>query len=1028
MGQVFAAYDPKLDRRVALKLIHTRGNATEQARLQREAKALARVSHPNVLTIYEVDVLEGRVVLALEFVSGRTLKQLIAGQSGDGLDTERALELLVQAGRGLVALHKRGLIHRDFKPSNVLVGTDGRVRVADFGLARPFLPETTLGDGTAPRSEGTSLQEDVTRSGRTVGTPAYMAPEQFGQASLDARTDQFGFCLTAWELLTGRRAFVADDFDALSAAVRSGKIEPPPDGRLPRAVEAALRRGLKTRPAARWRSLEDLLAELDKELRRLRGGRPKGGRARRLALLGTAVGIAALAFGALRLDEHRKTASCEAGATTAAGGWNDHVAGEVADALANTSIGKVVDHREKLLPLLDAQADALVRADIEVCMRENVDKTWDSEKARRAGWCLEERRLELSTLVNGLRNPSEIRAQAAIPAANELEVVAGCLEESTVLGEEPVPSQSELAAVRNVAEAVAGAELLHDTGAYADARAAALEATSQAESLGWGPLVARSELAEARALRAVGDSTGALAAASGAFAHSVRSSDWSLASATADKLFWLAAERDDVPGQRAWLDVASATADKARIPGAFRRARDERRRAQVALHDQGAAASAELLQSAIEKIESSFGPTSLVAADYRLDLADLLTVLGDADGAAAEIEKALRVAEVTYGSHHPSLTRFRIAEAAGLGLREDFGQAAARVDDWLDMLEQEGTATDSHRVTLLRFSGNWWRLHGEHQKAQARLERSLALSDRTSESADYRIMLALGSVFREMGDLDRAKAILSRGLQTAYVTVGDSNLQYAAALSEMSLVLVERREFEQALALALRALSLRENKLSVPDRDLALSLSTVGQIYQRQGQIDEAIPLLERAAAVSAKALGEEHPDTALAYSNLSVAKTRSGQFDDAIRLAEKALSIRLDVLGRDNPWTAQSYSTVGGAYRKAGRYEDAISAYEQCIELRDELLPPAHPSRSLCYVGLGASYRGAGSLKDALAAFVRAWSFSYHTLGEGDPSVVHATNAIGGLCDKHRYRPACRTLRKTPPRWDPAPPLKSAQ
>ncbi|HEY0097284.1 MAG TPA: serine/threonine-protein kinase, partial [Archangium sp.] len=215
MGMVYAAYDSVLDRKVALKLLPP-GDAdagpeatsgSGRARLLREAQAMARLSHPNVVAVYDVHQHEAQVFMAMELVDGQTLLQWEREQPRGWREL---LTAFLAAGRGLAAAHAAGLVHRDFKPTNVLVGKDGRVRVTDFGLARPHNAPAELGaDTPAPDTgpvKGHSLLElNLTQRGAVRGTPAYMAPEQFRGATADVRSDQFSFAVSLWEALHGER-------------------------------------------------------------------------------------------------------------------------------------------------------------------------------------------------------------------------------------------------------------------------------------------------------------------------------------------------------------------------------------------------------------------------------------------------------------------------------------------------------------------------------------------------------------------------------------------------------------------------------------------------------------------------------------------------------------------------------------------------------------------------------------------------------------------------------------------------------
>jgi predicted Ser/Thr protein kinase len=294
MGVVLLAEDPELKRKVVIKLLRSEiaESATTRERLQREAQAMARVSHPNVVPIYDVGVHRDRVFLAMEYIDGCDLaKWLSVPRSADDI-----LRVFLAAGRGLAAAHAAGLVHRDFKPHNVMIANTGEVKVTDFGLARAELAERSLGDTQPARpiararpsvtpSGGlrlaTLLESPLTQTGALVGTPAYMAPEQILGDAVDARTDQFSFCIALYEAIEGKRPFrgnsAAEQFDA----TLSGEAPPmkqPPSAR----VERVLRRGLALEPANRFASMDELLRELMPP-------------PRRTPIIAGAIGVAAIA-------------------------------------------------------------------------------------------------------------------------------------------------------------------------------------------------------------------------------------------------------------------------------------------------------------------------------------------------------------------------------------------------------------------------------------------------------------------------------------------------------------------------------------------------------------------------------------------------------------------------------------------------------------------------------------------------------------------------------------------------------------
>ncbi len=292
MGVVYLAYDNALDRRVAVKLIRSVAapDPVQIARMRREAQAMARLSHPNVLQIYEAGESEGSLFLAMEYVHGGSLGQWLSGHvsmdrpiAPPPRDWRAIVAMFIQAGRGLAAAHQAGLVHRDFKPDNVLVGEDGIARVADFGLVRvveaePAGPAVSGASGHAPVDSLT-----VTRS--VMGTPAYMSPEQHAGLPTDARTDQFSFCVALWEALYGERPFAGGTLEELARTVGRGEpVALPAGSGVPTWLRSALLRGLAVDPADRWPSMQALLGVLTSN--------PAARRRRRLMAAGASVLVA----------------------------------------------------------------------------------------------------------------------------------------------------------------------------------------------------------------------------------------------------------------------------------------------------------------------------------------------------------------------------------------------------------------------------------------------------------------------------------------------------------------------------------------------------------------------------------------------------------------------------------------------------------------------------------------------------------------------------------------------------------------
>ncbi len=317
MGDVYAAYDPKLNRKVAIKILRSRTGAEVidpdlRLRMVREAQSIAKLSHPNVVVVHDVGAFGNQVFVAMEFVEGQTLSEWVAAEPRGWPEV---LKIFADAGRGLAAAHEKNLVHRDFKPDNVMIGDDGQVRVMDFGLARSTTATVVRRASMAPELEAllpdrselraaarerapdhdleatrevspvhfaadapANVASDVTilqitRAGAVMGTPAYMAPEQFESRDTDARTDQFSFCVALYEGLYRSSPFSGRTLEERHASVLRGHVlEPPPGNGVPQWIRKMLLRGLKTDPTERWPSMKALLSALD-DNRRFSGRR-----------------------------------------------------------------------------------------------------------------------------------------------------------------------------------------------------------------------------------------------------------------------------------------------------------------------------------------------------------------------------------------------------------------------------------------------------------------------------------------------------------------------------------------------------------------------------------------------------------------------------------------------------------------------------------------------------------------------------------------------------------------------------------
>jgi tetratricopeptide (TPR) repeat protein len=442
MGAVYTAYDPELDRKVAIKLIlaDPSGDVGDQQRLLREAQATAQLNHPNVITVHDVGTHGGRVFVAMEFVEGSTLREWI--EAGPH-PWRSVLERMIAAGRGLAAAHRIALVHRDFKPANVLVGDDGRLRVADFGLARRIgdagiessPPEpTTIPEGLTTGRHIT-LESKLTMTGARVGTPAYMAPEQYRGGEIDARADQFGFCVALWEALYGERPFAGDNLAALMLAIESGRVrEPSHPERAPTWLRRIVARGLVPDPAARWPDMDALLVALahDPSRRRLNWSLAAG-------LVITATAIVTM----IALDEPPAASDLCAGAEPAfAGTYDEDDRRAIAERFDERRATATAD---VLLPQLDRWADEWRSQWRDTCEATQVRREQSEDRFDRRMTCLERRRRRMTTFVELLR---EAEGELLLDALSGLDGIGSpsACEPETLLAGVAAPSEPALRA------------------------------------------------------------------------------------------------------------------------------------------------------------------------------------------------------------------------------------------------------------------------------------------------------------------------------------------------------------------------------------------------------------------------------------------------------------------------------------------------------------------------------------------------------------------------------------------------------
>jgi tetratricopeptide (TPR) repeat protein/tRNA A-37 threonylcarbamoyl transferase component Bud32 len=489
MGVVIAAYDPQLDRKVAIKVLRTKGltgkrRDKETARLQREARAMAQLSHPHVVTVYEAGVIDDRVYIAMEYIAGQTLRAWLDDKPRS---VDEILDVYSKAGLGLAAGHQAGLIHRDFKPDNVLVGFDGRVRVIDFGLARPArlndTPSPTddsaeVTDVEVNRLSSQLLHERLTTVGTLFGTPIYMAPEQHQKLELDGRADQFAFCVALYEALYSALPFTTSSYVELATAVSEGRVKVPPTrSDIPLRVVEAVLRGLQPDPERRFPSMNELLDALSPPP-------PKRSSKLVVALAGVAAISIAVVVVLLMRGTTPEEVPCLDGLDRVRGVWDDGVRAEVKRAFLASGRSHRETTLKKVTDDLDRYTETWVAARRTICEATKVRHEQSEAAFDLRMQCISDRLAGLGALGQLFAKADPAIVDKALPATRNLGDSSACVTLTSAI---PAPSPAQAAQLERLRPELAAARAQSYIGRYDRASVLAQQTIDHAKDLDYPP-------------------------------------------------------------------------------------------------------------------------------------------------------------------------------------------------------------------------------------------------------------------------------------------------------------------------------------------------------------------------------------------------------------------------------------------------------------------------------------------------------------------------------------------------------------
>lgn len=796
MGVVYSAYDPELDRKIALKLLTRSADERAQGRLLREAQAVARLQHQNIITVHDVGTVGDRVYMAMEFIIGQTLAAWLKEQPRRWREV---IAVFTQAGEGLAAVHAAGLVHRDFKPENAMIDAKGRVRLMDFGLARIEAKQTNPSNQP---NKGTGSQNLwMTQSGAIVGTPAYMAPEQWEGKETDERTDQFSFSVALWEGLYGARPFAGSNLAELAAAVFAGPPRPS-RGPIPNPVARVLQRGLSLRASNRYPNMIALLLELDAASRRTR--------ARLLSrILGgiTAVSTSAAVCTVALLDDPDPGSRCHRAENQLVGVWDAERSNSVHQAMQGTNLPYANRVWITTNESLNRYADAWSSMHAETCEATHVRGEQSAELFDLRMVCLRRALTELDALVKVLAATDRNSIENAARAPELLPRLEECTYPEA-LRHTRRPEAGVLAAAEALRDELASVKALLRVGRYAEAYKVLSPMLTRAEALSEPSILAEVLFYHGDLAGKLGDYSTAERGLVRAFTTALVSQDDSAAARAAiESVFITGYFRRDLSEGERWAEIGDALLQRVGEDGLLRARLTNY---EAILHEERGdkVGAAKLHEQSVALNRRIGAPPFTIAAGLN-NLAVALGNTGRVDEAISAYEEALALYRETVGDGHPNYATTLDNLATAHSARGDLDIA---LDMHLDALKRrEGLdPSDSNiAVTLTNVAGVYLD-RGEPSLAFPYAERA-ATSTRASLGDRHPLTrwaaTILASVYLQLGDLEKARFYIEPAIASyrAEANTNPMDLNFAILiLGELNLaagdVAAAAAQFSEALA------------------------------------------------------------------------------------------------------------------------------------------------------------------------------------------------------------------------------------
>jgi len=866
MGTVYLAHDRMLDREVALK-VHRAGSGND--RLHREAIAMAKLAHPNVVTVFEIGSVDDRLYVAMEYVRGQTLRGwLMAGERS----WREIVQMLVLAGQGLAAAHAAGLVHRDFKPENVLVGDDGRPRVSDFGLARV---------GSAARSSrplAASPTGPLTMTGALMGTPAYMAPEQIDGDAVDARCDQFAFCVVAWECLFGERPFAGATLIAVHEAIAKHEVQEPKRGDVPPRVREVIERGLAMDPAQRYADMQALLTALRTAA---------APRTKRRRLIAAAVAGAVLLAGSVGIAARSSDSgpTCATGEKRLAGVWDAARKRAVTDAIIATKTSYARSVALHVVRDLDNYTNAWSAMYLEACEATNVRGEQSYVLLDRRMECLDRRRVQLNAIVDVLAHADASVVEKATRAVRALPTLDGCADRDALLAAIPPPdNQTTRKRVEELRREIAAVEALRGAGKYKEGLARAKPLAEAARNLGYRPLIAEAVYS----LGLLQDSLGDSRTAEVTFYEAVHAAE---------------AARDLDTSAQIWSTLVNTVGYRL---------------------DRADEAERLLDKMADAAVERAGRPARLEWRRVR-SLANVRVKQGRYDEARELFSRAAALAAQVHGPDDPFVIRLHEAEGQQLETLGHFDEALKRYENALHSLERVQGADHPDLANTYENIGVVKGRMGHHEEALAALDKARAIAEHAygpEHPSVAEIISETGLAYIEHEDAEHALPLLRRAAEIAEKVEGPEHTHTLDYLGQVAIALKRLGKVDEAFHLLERVSKLEENVRGPEHPRLAATLQNLGGLAFVRHQPAQALALHERALHVFEKVYGAKSERVISALLAKSSALRELGRAAEAAAAAQQAMTAIGD---RDSPLRAHAYYILARALWNQGQRARAL-------------------------------------------------------------------------------------------------------